>query len=539
MPAIRTGKPPPPPQTRETYDEHELKIQRAVAAAAKRPNFIVSQLAREFECDPQRLRRRLKGGASKKNRQGGNKKLSDAQEGAVKKYLLDMQAMGASMPLTQIEMAANHFLEKQHEATKVDAPGSTTASEAPVVSSNWARRYVKRNPDLTTVVQKPLSTARAWAQRPEVVAEYFNNLRSTIEKYGITPENIWNMDETGFRVGIGGPRKVVVSASSRGKNHYLASESERETVTLTECINGAGSSIPPMITFKCDNILAKFCRNDLPAGTLFNTSESGYVSDIIQLHWAEHFHKRSLNHRRGGVWRLLLVDGHGSHATVQFIEYMQQHQIIVIKMPAHLTHLLQPLDLKVFSAYKKHHKHYVNEAATLGLEKYDKTEFLNDLNDIRKKTFKPSTIASAWKEAGIIPWNPDMVIAKMMSSEVSSTAENPSQVPSTPTRNRILVIKTPTTIRTLQRTGDSLSKMDVNDPDRSPLLEKFVKGSLQNAYFASKLQEDYDKMRNRKDESSTRRTGGGRHLVPGGPVTAGLCRDIDARQLEKERQDRE
>ncbi|KAJ9092288.1 hypothetical protein QFC20_007416 [Naganishia adeliensis] len=80
--------------------------------------------------------------------------------------------------------------------------------------------------------------------------------------------------------------------------------------------------------------------------------------------------------------------------------------------------------------------------------------------------------------------------------------------------------------------------MDNDDPEKSSLLEKNLKGSLQNAYFASKLQDDYDKMRNRKEESASRRVAGGRHLIPGGPVTVGLCRDIDERQLleEKEQQ---
>ncbi|KAI5449753.1 hypothetical protein NCC49_004117 [Naganishia albida] len=109
------------------------------------------------------------------------------------------------------------------------------------------------------------------------------------------------MDETGFRVGIGGRRKIVVTASQKKKNHYIASESDRESLTVTEYINGAGSVIPPMIIFGCENILAKMCRNDLPAGALFNTSEFGYESDIITLQWAEHFNKRTLIHRRGGV----------------------------------------------------------------------------------------------------------------------------------------------------------------------------------------------------------------------------------------------
>jgi hypothetical protein len=101
-----------------------------------------------------------------------------------------MQPMGASLPLTQIEMAKNHFLEKQHESNKRDAQESTANDEVPAVSSNWARRFEDRNSDLTTVVQKPLSTARAWAQRPEMVAEYFNNLRDTMHQYAITPENM-------------------------------------------------------------------------------------------------------------------------------------------------------------------------------------------------------------------------------------------------------------------------------------------------------------------------------------------------------------
>jgi hypothetical protein len=40
----------------------------------------------------------------------------------LKHHLGNLQAMGASVPLTGIEMAANHFLEKQHAATKNDSP---------------------------------------------------------------------------------------------------------------------------------------------------------------------------------------------------------------------------------------------------------------------------------------------------------------------------------------------------------------------------------------------------------------------------------
>lgn len=82
-------------------------------------------------------------------------------------------------------------------------------------------------------------------------------------------------------------------------------------------------------------------------------------------------------------------------------------------------------------------------------------------------------------------------------------------------------------------------EIDPNDPVRSPLLEKFVMGSSQNAYLGSKLAVDYDKMRNRKEDSAARRVGGDKHLVPGGPVSVGLCRDIDERQLAEEKKAKE
>ncbi|KAI5449754.1 hypothetical protein NCC49_004118 [Naganishia albida] len=186
-------------------------------------------------------------------------------------------------------------------------------------------------------------------------------------------------------------------------------------------------------------------------------------------------------------------------------------------MSPHLMHLLQPLYLKVLSPYKAYHRQYVNAATLIGLEHYDKTEFLNDLASVRKKTFKSSTIMSAWKATGIIPWNPSVVLDKMMESSTSTQAE----APSTPSRSAPrTAIKTPTTVRTWQRTGIMSTKMDRNARELSPLLEKFVKGALQTAYATDKLAADYERIPKRKEDSESRRVGGGRHLVPWGACNA-------------------
>jgi hypothetical protein len=49
----------------------------------------------------------------------------------------------------------------------------------------------------------------------------------------------------------------------------------------------------------------------------------------------------------------------------------------------------------------------------LGISNITKVDFLAELPKIREKTFKSSTIKRSFKEAGIWPWNPEVVISKL------------------------------------------------------------------------------------------------------------------------------
>ena len=50
---------------------------------------------------------------------------------------------------------------------------------------------------------------------------------------------------------------------------------------------------------------------------------------------------------------LLLVDGHSSNWNPDMIERVQQARIIIIQFPAHLSHVLQPLDAFYFRSLKQ------------------------------------------------------------------------------------------------------------------------------------------------------------------------------------------
>jgi len=52
---------------------------------------------------------------------------------------------------------------------------------------------------------------------------------------------------------------------------------------------------------------------------------------------------------------ILILDGHGSHKTLAAIEYARDHGIVMISLPPHTTHELQPLDLTLFGPLKAHY----------------------------------------------------------------------------------------------------------------------------------------------------------------------------------------
>lgn len=62
-----------------------------------------------------------------------------------------------------------------------------------------------------------------------------------MQEKGICDEDIWNFDETGFRMGIARLDRVVTLADDN-KKVSSKDPDNRESLTAIECINGVGDS---------------------------------------------------------------------------------------------------------------------------------------------------------------------------------------------------------------------------------------------------------------------------------------------------------
>lgn len=56
--------------------------------------------------------------------------------------------------------------------------------------------------------------------------------------------------------------------------------------------------------------------------------------------------------RSNDNYLLLLIYSYASHTRYNTLKFLQENRIIVIGMPAHTSHILQPLDFSVFSIFK-------------------------------------------------------------------------------------------------------------------------------------------------------------------------------------------
>lgn len=124
--------------------------------------------------------------------------------------------------------------------------------------------------------------------------------------------------------------------------------------------------------------------------------------------------------------RLLILDGHNSHCSLKFVLYAERNGIIVLCLPPHTTHRLQPCDVGVFGPLANVWSRVVKDAYKRGY-KITKNNFLSFYSQTREESLTTSNITAAFKRCGIWPYNPDVI-----TEEDLAPAENTSCLASQP-----------------------------------------------------------------------------------------------------------
>jgi hypothetical protein len=96
------------------------------------------------------------------------------------------------------------------------------------------------------------------------------------------------------------------------------------------------------------------------------------------------------------AYRLLIIDGHESHCSVDFQNYCKENNIIALCMPSHSSHLLQPLDVVPYSLLKRHYGDGISLLARSRIYHVSKETFLLAFKAAFDKTFTQENVCAGF-----------------------------------------------------------------------------------------------------------------------------------------------
>jgi hypothetical protein len=339
------------------------------------------------------------------------------QEEHLTRWILTQGGLGYAPTHAQIK----------HFAARILAIGGDTQP----LGQHWIQHFLARNPAVRTIQGKRIEALRLNGASTENIQLLFRQLNDpTI--HNIEPHNRWNMDETGIMEGYGINGLVVGAKELKSIN--VTSSKDRTWTTIVECVSATGQSLNPLVIFKGGSVQQQwFPRSGLTKfdGWHFTSSDNGWTNNEIGVKWLQDVFIPESKPVNPYEARLLVVDGHGSHVTDEFMFQCFTNNIYMLFLPAHSSHVLQPLDLSIFSPLKTAYRRWIGTLLVqTDTSPIGKQSFLMSYEKARTDAITPSNIKGGWKATGLWPISMRKpLMSRQLLPPPSTPANNPPATP--------------------------------------------------------------------------------------------------------------
>ncbi|CAB3251132.1 unnamed protein product [Arctia plantaginis] len=350
---------------------------------------------------------RIKGtrGAIKKAK-GRRTALAESIENVLATSIKTLAKWGFGLSRKEIFELVGHFVTKNDLQTpfKNGVPGE-----------DWFLSFKKRH-NLSIRKPEPLEFARKKsATDPFNIYGYFNLLKKVLVELDIEnkPGRIWNLDESSLSID---PSKSRVVGEKGQSSSRVTSTSGKENTTFVLACNAMGQRVPPLIIFKGKNMWDQWKAppDKEFSGTAYAATPNGWMETEV----FKNYFKKSLVPALGDERPALVIyDGHSTHVLLGLVKYALDQRITILKLPAHTSDILQPLDVSVFKSYKQKWDQTIAtwQRQHIG-KKLPKSLFSQFLGETWTKV-SDDVIKNGFKKAGIFPFDVDVVPKENFSKE--------------------------------------------------------------------------------------------------------------------------
>ncbi len=241
---------------------------------------------------------------------------------------------------------------------------------------------------------------------------WFQEYTKLVRDLGVEAWQLFNLDETFVSPGTN-MRKVVLFSGERVRTHGVRHvPNYNEHITLIVCVAADGSHLIPGLIFPLVN---------MPQPALsytdyftFSGSKKGWINKKIFAEWTRKIfipevRSRREKHGKPEAPFLLLLDSHSSRANPDLLEELMRENIVVFTFPSHCTHILQPLDMVVFSVFKSLlTKELVLSGASTADER--RSHLLVACKKAIYIALYEDTVKAGFKRSGLFPPTPSVVL---------------------------------------------------------------------------------------------------------------------------------
>jgi hypothetical protein len=354
-------------------------------------------------------------------------------------------------------------------------------------------------------------------------------VQETKQKYGIVNDDVHNFDETGFTMGKISAQMVITGSEAAGRKKVIQ-PGNREWVTVIQGVSAAGYLLPPFVIF-AGSVLIDVWFKDLPRDWILKVSLNGWTNNQLALAWLEHFDKHT-KLSAVGAYRLLILDGHESHSSLEFQDLCKEKKIILRYMPPHSSHLLQPLDVGCFAPLKRRYGDQISALARNRIHFVSKETFLQAFKPAFEQALTAENIKAGFRGAGLVPHNPDAVLSKLdvrlQTPELSPPTQSAWEAQTPRNAREIEAQSTLIRQRIQNRHGSSASSLDEK-------INQLSKGAQQIAHNMVLLQEEQARMQSAIDELTKRRSRKRKYIRTEETLTVGEVQDLIAKREGRER----
>ena len=498
---------------------NESRVILALQALQRDKNLSIRSAAKIYNIPATTIRHRRDGRTARRDTRPNSTKLTESEEEAIIQYVIELVTRSFPPRLRGVEEMANYLLRVR---------------DAPPVGKNWAQNFVKRRPELRTHWSRKYDYQRAKCEDPAIIGPWFNLVRNTKAKYGILDDDTYNFDETGFMMGIIFAGMVVTTSDGRTRAK-LAQPGNREWSTVIQAVSALGWAIPPFIILAAQHHLENWYQEcGLPVDWRIATTDNGWTTNEVGLDWIKHFDYHTAP-RTKGTYRLLILDGHESHHSAEFEQYCKQHNIVTICMPAHSSHILQPLDVGCFGPLKHAYGRQIEDLMRMHITHISKLEFLCAFREAFFSSMTEKNIQGGFAGAGLVPYDPQRVLSKL--DVRMRTPTPPATLPE---------IQQPWVSKTRQNAYEATSQSEhiknrisahQNSSPTSTLaaLDQFAKGATAIMHRVALLQAETSALRKANEALSKRRRAKKARLRLGGSLTVQDAQDLlDQKDLDEQ-----